>query len=89
MVTYYIGKELPEECIPYVPASAYTGGIFTAKVGPKPQPRRGASDTFLEALDKGEQVVIDLHRIAKDCNAYVDRIGNGKYLLYRDPKGVE
>lgn len=83
--TYYIGKELPEECIPYVPKVLYTGGPVMGKRGNPFKKRRGASDTILEALDRGEQVVLDVKQIAEDCKAYVDSLGGYRYLLYRDP----
>lgn len=86
--TKYIGKELPSECIPFAPASTYLNHPSPVKGGKLPARLRGASDTILEALDRGDQVVIDLTQIANDCGAHVSRLphkGNLRFVIYRDP----
>lgn len=84
--TYYIGRELPPECIPYAEPETYLDHLVPGgNHAPKNIVRlRGASDSILEALDRGEQVVLDLNQIARDCNSYVDRIGDRRYVFYRD-----
>ncbi len=83
--TFYIGKVLPDECKPYAPTTTYIDNPNPNKTGRIPTPKRGASDSILEALDRGEQVIIDIPKLAEDCKAQYTSIGSGRYLIYRDP----
>lgn len=84
----YLGKTLPEECKPYAPFEVplELSGENERAGRPFVLTNYGASDTILDALDKGEQVVIDIASIANFCKAYYNKIGNDKYVIYRDPK---
>lgn len=81
--SWYIGRELPEECIPYCPD--YEQAIIRFKGMPVP---KTSMDEIKEALDFGDQVILDIQAIAKSCDAYVDSLSMNRFLFYRDPKWV-
>lgn len=84
MCTIYLGKDLPAECIPYAKDHLSLDG--TSSKGYKPRKRYGTIDTIKDALDKGEQVIVDIPKLAIDCDAYYSHIQNHRYVIYRDPK---
>lgn len=72
--TYYLGKELPDECKPYAE-------IQEATASPTVSP---AFDNLRRALERGNQVIIDIGLICRVCNAEWMPITPSKFLLYRE-----
>lgn len=80
---WHIGKTIPPECLPYISKELLEQSKEPLQYINTPL-MRGASDTILEALDKGSQVVIDIMEIAKDCGAEYHSLGETRFLIYRD-----
>lgn len=82
LVNQYLGKEPPEECLPYLPKDY----VKTPRKYKEAKPRLATPQEISEALDRGDQILISIPEIARQHNCYYNNIGSEKYVLYRDPK---
>lgn len=83
---HYIGKELPEELVPYIDHGREQK---LAKQGRKPSERidrpYNSFNSIQASLDDGNQVVINITNIAQHCKARIETLDNYTFVLYRDP----
>lgn len=79
---YYIGKSLPEEYKPYVTNSAWAQHEEFSRRQPYGEVE---SKDIGAAIERGEQVIIDIAEIASACNASVARLSRHRFLLYKEP----
>lgn len=71
--TYYLGRELPEQCKPYatnVILHAYPNTRFMLK-------------PLVDKLNEGDQLIIKIHEIANECGGYYIPLGSDEYLIYK------
>lgn len=72
--TYYLGKELPEQCKPYAK---------DVKVNIPEANTRFMLKPLVGHMKEGDQLIIRVQEIANECGGYYKSLGNDEYLIYK------